>query len=297
MIDKILFIPIIFFTAYLFKVFKIMKENDSNVFVNFVIYFALPAITFDLARDMTLGGKSAGVVLTAWSSIILGIAISWVVARAIGLSPSSARSFILVSSFGNTAFLGYPYALAYFGEQNFIYAVLYDQLGSFLMVITVGFILAVGKIELKEVLTFPPLIALVAGFVLKDQSFPQWLEKFLDISGSSLIPTVLFAMGLRFSFDDLRRAFLISAIVVSIKMVIVPLLTGGLLFATGLWGEPFRVALLQTSMPPMVMAGVLALKYNLDHKIAVSSIALGIILSFFTTTLIMGVFNQVAPTP
>jgi predicted permease len=290
-IDKILFIPLIFFSSYLLKITGVLKKEHSEIFVNYVIYFALPALTFDLAREMELSGPSMGVVLSAWGIIGAGIALSSIVGKALKLPSRTLRSFILVSSFGNTAFLGYPYALAYFGEKGFLYAVLYDQLGSFLAVITLGFLIALGKINIKEIVTFPPLLALIAGFVLRDLALPEWFERFLDISGSSLIPTVLFALGLSFSFGDLKKSLWLSFVVVSIKMLILPVLLGIFFFATGLTGEAFRVALLQSSMPPMVMAGVLAIRYGLDSGVAVSSIALGILASFFTTGIIMTVFR------
>ncbi len=43
----------------------------------------------------------------------------------------------------------------------------------------------------------------------------------------------------------------------------------------------------------MVMAGILAIKYGLDVPLAVSSITLGILVSFFTVPLIMSLLIQV----
>jgi len=285
--DKVLFIPLLFFTAYLLKHLRVLREDHSEVFVNYVIYFSLPALTVDLAREIKATRESIGVVLTAWIAIFTGIALSYIIGKGLKMPSARLRTFILLSSFGNTAFLGYPFSWAYFGERGFIYAVLYDQLGSFLAVITAGFLIAVGRIEVKEILTFPPLIALGIGLAIKNQSLPPFLEHFLDLSGNSLIPAVLFALGLRFSLKDMTRSSVYPLFVVSIKMLAIPVILASLITAGGFVDMPYKVAVLQSAMPPMVMAGILAMKYGLDVPLAVSSITLGIILSFFTVPLLM----------
>ncbi len=293
MTDRVLFIPLVFFSAYLLKHLRVLRAEHSDVFVNYVIYFSLPALTLDLAREMEPTRESIGVVITAWSAVFLGIAISYLAGKGLRLSPLTLRTFILLSAFGNTAFLGYPFAWAYFGEGGFIYAVLYDQIGSFFAVITVGLLVAVGRIDLREILTFPPLIALVLGILTRNYNFPGFLESFLDVAGNSLIPAVLFALGLRFSLKDAARSSFYPIFVISIKMIAVPVIVSVVVTTLALTQMPFKVAILQSAMPPMVMAGILAIKYGLDVPLAVSSITLGILVSFFTVPLIMSLLAQV----
>ena len=293
MTDKVLFIPLIFFSAYILKHLRILRVEHSDVFVNYVIYFSLPALTLDLAREMEPTRESIGVVVTAWLSVIAGMTIAYLAGKGLRMSSMRLRTFMLLSAFGNTAFLGYPFAWAYFGEAGFIYAVLYDQLGSFIAVITLGLLVAVGRIDLREILTFPPLIALVLGILLREYNFPGFLESFLDVAGNSLIPAVLFALGLKFSITDIARSSFYPLFVVTLKMIALPVIISAVLTALSLTQIPFKVAVLQSAMPPMVMAGILAIKYGLDVPLAVSSITLGILVSFFTVPLIMSLLIQV----
>lgn len=285
--DKVLFIPLILFWAYLLKHSGVFREKDSDIFVNYVIYFALPALTFDLARNISISSKEAGVILVAWVSSGLGLAVSLILSMVMNMEPQTRRAFMLVSSFGNTAFLGYPFAWAYFGEGGFTYAVLYDQVGSFLAVITVGFVIATGRIDLREVITFPPLLSLIAGFIMRGEVLPKPIEELLDITGGSLIPAILFALGLKLSFSNLRGSALTGTVAIGIKMILVPMCIFGFLKFLGANGEPFKIALLQSSMPPMVTAGILAMKFGLDSSLALFAITGGMLASFVSVPLIM----------
>jgi len=287
MYERVLFVALIFLLAYTLKLFRVFKEEDAGAFINYVIYFSLPALVFGKVREIELTGEAVGVVLSAWLIILASIALSFLVGKLLRMESKTLKAFVLVSSFGNTAFMGYPFAFALFGDEGLRFAVLYDQLGSFLLVVSVGFLIATGRFSLKEVLLFPPFVALVFALLSRSLEVPLFLSMFVDISGKSLIPVVLFALGLKFSprhlLDSMGNAFL----TVSLKMLIVPLLVLIGLKTLGLDTLNYRVVLLESTMPPMVMAGVLAIKYGLDDKLAISSITLGLILSFFTVPIFL----------
>ncbi len=287
MYERVLFVALIFLSAYLLKTLKLFREEDSKVFINYVLYFSLPALVLEKVREVKIGTEAFAVVLTAWAVITTSILLSLLLGRLMGMEERSLRSFVLVSSFGNTAFMGYPFTFAFFRDEGLRYAVLYDQLGSFLLVISVGFFVATGRFSLREILTFPPFIALGLAFLLRSYQLPQVLETFLEISGRSLIPVVLFAVGLKFSFGNLFASLKGAFLSVSVKMLFVPLLLLIVFKLLGLSGLSYKVAFLESAMPPMVMAGVLAIKYGLDESLAISAITLGMVLSFFTVPLLL----------
>ncbi len=287
MFEKVLFIVLVVLSAYMLKRLRLFSEEDSKVLVNYVLYFSLPALVIQKVREVNLGSDALSVVVLAWGVIGVSLLVSYLAGKLLGLEEKSLKAFVLVSSFGNTAFMGYPFTFALFGDEGLGYAVLYDQLGSFLLVISVGFLIATGRFSVKEVVGFPPFLALLFAFATRDMPVPAFVQTFLEVAGSSLIPVVLFAVGLRFSpegvFSSIKGAFASLLI----KMLLVPL---GLLFFLKAWGLatlPYKVVLLESAMPPMVMAGVLALKYELDHALAISSITLGMLLSFFSVPLMV----------
>ncbi|WP_457601237.1 AEC family transporter, partial [Hydrogenivirga sp.] len=183
--ERVLFVALIFLIAYILKLLRVFREEDSGNFINYVLYFALPALVFNKVREIELGAESLGVVLSAWVVILISLSLSFVVGKAIGMGGRTLRSFVLVSSFGNTAFMGYPFTFALFGDQGLRFAVLYDQLGSFLLVISVGFLIATGRFSPREILIFPPFGALVLGLLSKGVDLPAVLGNFLEVSGKS----------------------------------------------------------------------------------------------------------------
>jgi len=241
-----------------------------------VIYFSLPVLAFREMRRLPLDPETFGVVFVAWTVILFSLGLSFLVGRLMGFGGGTLRSFLLVASFGNTAFLGYPFAYAFFGSEGLTYAVLYDQLGSFPLVVSLGFLIARGGFSLRDVFLFPPLPALVAGVLSRGFPLPGGVELFLDMVSASLVPVVLFAVGLRFEVSDLRGSLKGALSALAVKMAVSPFLALVLMEVLELKGVGYRVALLESAMPPMIMAGVLALRYRLDEGLALCAITLGI---------------------
>jgi predicted permease len=87
---------------------------------------------------------------------------------------------------------------AFFGDQAIPYALLYDQLGSFIALAIYGsIILAYYGTEkenitwiniAKKVISFPPFIALVLALVFKDSAYPFVVENLLEMLAATLIP-------------------------------------------------------------------------------------------------------------
>ncbi|EDP75455.1 AEC family transporter [Hydrogenivirga sp. 128-5-R1-1] len=285
--ERVLFVALIFLLAYALKLLRVFREEDAGAFINYVIYFSLPALVFGKVREVELTADAVGVVLSAWLVILFSLLISFIVGRLLQMEDRTLKAFVLVSSFGNTAFMGYPFTFALFGDEGLRYAVLYDQLGSFLLVVSVGFLIATGRFSLREVILFPPFVALLLALLSRPLEIPAFLSVFIDTTGKSLIPVVLFSLGLKFSPKHLLDSIKNALLTVSLKMLLVPLLVLVGLKTFGLDTLNYRVVLLESAMPPMVMAGVLAIKYGLDERLAVSAITLGILLSFFTVPLFL----------
>lgn len=265
----------------LLKHFGVFQKEQEKVLINYVMYFALPILAFKEGHQIKLGLEVIKISSLAWASIVLCMSVAYIIARLYKLSNKDLRTFLLVSSFGNTAFLGYPYAFSYFGQEGLQIAIIYDNLGSFLMVSFLGVMVASGKPDLKEVLLFPPFLGLVLGFVLRGIPLHPSLDKALDFVALSTLPVVLFALGLSISLSGIRDHLKFSLLAILIKVSVS-------VFAVYLVGRfmelspvAFKVSLLESAMPPMMFSAVLALRYNLNPDLAFASVGLGMILSFF----------------
>ncbi len=287
MVEKILFVIVVFFSAYSLKRIGVFKKEDADVFINYVIYFSLPLLVFSRVREIPLSAESYGVVSIAWLAVFVSVTVSLLIGTVLKLKDKTLRSFLLVSAFGNTAFLGYPFAYAYFGKEGLSYAVLYDQLGSLLLVVSLGFFIATRRFSFRETAGFPPFIALIGGIITKNIHIPSVVLDFMNLGGESLIPVVLFATGIRFEFSVFPKSLRLSALALFLKMILTPFVVFLIINVLNLDSTGYKVALLESAMPPMMLAVVLAIKYNLDVNLALSSVMLGILLSFLTVPILI----------
>ena len=271
----------------LLRHFGVFQKEQERVLVNYVMHFSLPILAFKAGHRINLGVEVIKVSVLAWASIVLCMSVAYIIARFYKLSNKDLRTFLLVSSFGNTAFLGYPYAFSYFGQEGLQIAIIYDNLGSFLMVSFLGVMVASGKPDLKEVLLFPPFLGLVFGLALRGIPLHPSLDKTLDFVALSTLPVVLFALGLSISLsgirDNLKFSFLAVLIKVSVSILAVSLVGRFMELST----VAFKVSLLESAMPPMMFSAVLALRYNLNPNLAFASVGLGMVLSFLYVPLVV----------
>jgi predicted permease len=271
----------------LLKHFGVFQKEQERVLINYVMHFALPILAFKKGHQIKLGLEVIKIFSLAWASIVLCMSVAYIIAQLFRLSNKDLRTFLLVSSFGNTAFLGYPYAFSYFGQEGLQIAIIYDNLGSFLMVSFLGVIVASGKPDLKEVLLFPPFLGLVFGFVFKGIPLHPSLEEALDFVAHSTLPVILFALGLSINLSGIRDHLKLSLLAILIKVsvsVLAVYLVGRFMELSPI---AFKVSLLESAMPPMMFSAVLALRYNLNPNLAFASVGLGMILSFLYVPLVV----------
>jgi predicted permease len=70
-------------------------------------------------------------------------------------------------------------------------------------------------------------------------------------------------------------------------MAALPLLLFLIFNFLGKSGFPYRVTLMESSMPPALTTGILALQFRLDEELAISSISLGTVISMIEFSIAM----------
>jgi predicted permease len=193
---------------------------------------------------------------------------------------------------GNTSFLGVPLIAALRGDEAVHFALIYDQLGSFLALSTYGlFVLARFSGEgapsmsamLKRVVLFPPFIALLIA--LSPLRLPEALEPVLARVGDTLSPLAMFAVGMRLKLRPPReRSALLCGL--GVKMLLVPACAFALTLVLGGSGLPAQVAVLEAAMPPMLSAAALASMAGLAPELCAALAGYGIVAAFVIVPLI-----------
>lgn len=277
--DKVLLIAGIFALAILLRKLGVFSERVIGMLVRYVMTISLPCLTLVTIGALDLKHAHFDIAVIAWLVMASGTLCSYLVGRAVGLEEKRLRAFMLATTFPNTGFLGYPFAYSLFGTAGISYAVIYDQMGMFPIFITLGFIIAGGKESLFNLLQFPPLIALITALVLNWTGAPPSgaVATILRGIGWTTLPLTIFIIGLKVRLTAARdiRPVLFCLL---IRMAALPLLLFLILRLIGKSGVPYWVAIMESSMPPALTTGILALQYRLDEELAVSCISLGTVI-------------------
>jgi predicted permease len=258
-----------------------LTAEDARPLNTVLLWVALPALIFSAVHRSDLDPAYAMLPAIGWMVVLVGLALAWGLTRLLKLKGPTAGAFILVAVFGNTAYMGYPVAQALLGDAGLVRAIISDVFGNTAAVISLGTLIAshygahdVKVHPLKEILTFPPFIALAAALLLHSVSVPVVVTGWLDALGRLVVPMIMISVGLTLKPRALRGHFAHASIVAAVKLLVLPALALGL--ALLLLPDPAsqRIAVLEAGVPTMMLIMIMGLRFKLDTDFIASAILL-----------------------
>jgi predicted permease len=270
-------------------------EGLSGALNWWVLYIALPALVLDQVVRLQW---SPGLLIPAammWGVFLGAWALIAAVGHWRGWSRGQVGALVLVCGLGNTSFVGYPMIEALRGETGLGIAVIIDQLGTFLVLSSLGVLVAsiysgkrVRMLQLaRRTLLFPAFLALIAAFAIRALGgFPEPIEAVISRVGLTLIPLALFSVGMQLRLRAPGHEVEPIVWALSWKLMGAPLLIWMVLALLGYGGEGADIAVLQAGMAPMITAGILAQQHGLAPALANRVVGFGIIISLFSVPLI-----------
>lgn len=275
---------------------KDFPENSSHTLNMFVIYVSLPALVLIKVPELKFSYDLLATAIMPWVMLFISAGLVLLASKIFDWTREVTGALMLIVPLGNTSFLGLPMVQAFFGDSAVPYALMYDQLGSFLALAVYGSLIiavytktqqkvTVGSVLMK-VLLFPPFVSLIIALALYAVELPEMYFDVLTPLAETLVPVVMIAVGFQLSLKlelDKLKPFIIG---LSIKMIIAPALALFIFMLLGLKGMVYQVTVFEVAMPPMISAGALAIIANLAPKFTAAMVAYGIILSFITLPVI-----------
>ncbi len=261
----------------------------------YVIWLALPALILRQVSMLSFSTDLVVLLVIPWLMTALGAVLVFITSRVLGWSREVTAVLLLTVPLGNTSFLGIPMIEAFWGTEMVSYGIIYDQFGSFLALSSYGsFILALYSKQkqqsaaniLKKVLTFPPFIALLLALILTKPLQQPAIANCLELIASSLVPVVMFAIGLQLKIKLPQGQVLPFCCGLSIKLLVAPFAALLLCHFAGLEGPAARIAVFQAGMPPMVTAGAMAMSAGFAPRLTAALVGWGILFSFVTLYLL-----------
>jgi hypothetical protein len=252
----------------------------------------MPALIF---RAVVKAGSVSGLLVVPLFGLLImsfSTILAFGLAKFLKLEPPTFGALLLAAAIGNTGYLGYPISLELFGLENLVKAVFYDLFGTVIFMFTVGLVIAeyygssTGRInKVKEIATFPPLIALVVALLLKQINLPIFLTKTIDYLGAATIPLIMLTIGLSLEATQIKTFKIPILIAVIIKLIISPAFA---LLTTSLFALPqtsLGIIVLEASMPTVMFSLIIGLKYGLDISFLPAVIVVTTLISMLTIPL------------
>lgn len=271
-----------------------MPEGSPAVLNSYVINIALPALTLYYVHRMDIVPNVVYSVAAPWLMFAIGAVLFHFLGKALGWKRETVGGITLVGSLANTSFVGLPMIESFYGAEHMGLGIVIDQLGTYLVLSTLGILLAavysVGRVSIasvsRRVLGFPPLLALILALGLQSITFPETLELVLERLGSTLAPVALVSVGYQLRLDQVAGRVIPLAAGLTFQLVIGPLIVMGFLFGVvGFSGISAQVTIFELAMAPQIGAAIVAMDYKLDAPLVTLMVGLGIPLSFLTLPL------------
>lgn len=272
---------------------KAFPGNSYVVLNQFVIHISLPALALFYIPKIAISTDLLFPLGIAWLGFVLSFLFFNVMAKIFGWSQKLTGCLILLGGLGNTSFVGFPVIEALYGKQGLETAIIVDQPGSFMVMATLGIVVAAlyskgkpdAKIIARKIILFPPFVAFFIAITMNVLHFgftENWQSVFQKL-GNTVTPIALVAVGMQLKFDKRSRHLNFLALGLFFKLMVTPaffyLLYKVVLKQNGL---PIDVSITEAAMAPMITASVLASSYGLKPKLSSMMIGVGIPLSFVT---------------
>ncbi|MFC4727170.1 AEC family transporter [Coralloluteibacterium thermophilus] len=273
---------------------RVFPENAAEVLNAVVLYVCLPASVLLYAPRLAFEPALLSLMALPWLLTAASAGMVWLLSRLVRLRRDEFAVLLLCVALGNTSFLGYPLTRALLGEAALPYAVVYDQLGTFLVLSTWGLWLLARyggdappgpRTVLLRMLRFPPLWALAFGLVLMPAEPPSWIAGGLERLAQAMLPLVMLAIGLTLQLRLPRAELAALGGGLVLKLVALPALALGLGMALGMRGIVLQAGVLESAMPPMITAAALAISHRLAPRLAAAMVGFGTLIALATLPL------------
>lgn len=276
-LQKVKFIPV---TTY-----KLLNKIAVNLCLPALALFYIPKIHWNNQLLYPIGAAWIGFGASFLFFYFLGKRFRW--------SKKLTGCLILTAGLSNTSFLGFPIISAIYGAEGMKTAIIIDQPGSFVVLSTLGVLVATiyskgaanaGQI-FKKVLVFPPFLTFLFACAMNIFNFD-----FIDIVqiifhsvGSLITPLALISVGLQLNFDSRSAHWRFLTLGLLFKLVLMPALFYiGYIVVLGQHSTMIEVVIMETAMAPMITGCILASTYGLKPRLSSMMIGFGIPLSFIS---------------
>lgn len=290
---NIILIFVCLFVGLLLQRVKDFPQNSHKVLNQFVIYISLPALALYYIPKIQITSDLLYPLAVPWIGFVLSFLFFSILGKKFGWSKKLIGCLVLTGGLGNTAFVGFPIIEALYGKEGLETAIIIDQPGTFVVLATLGVLVAsyysrgttTTTLILKKILAFPPFVAFTIAALLNvlQYDFVNEMQIVFQKLGDTVTPIALIAVGLQLSFERKSKHWRFLTLGLAFKLFITPAFFAVFyIFILGKSGTIFDISIIESAMAPMITGSILATSHGLKPKLSSMMVGFGIPLSFLT---------------
>jgi predicted permease len=263
----------------------------------------LPALVLQIMVGAQLDWGLILVPFVAYAVTLVMAPIALVFARMMKLGRASIGGVILMISVANTGFFGLPLIAASGGEFSLTVAVMYDAIGTGILIWTFNPIVAAwfGRGEVEDAMSIrqslkglllPPMWALILGLVLNLAGVHElwrWIDVPLGYLAGALLPVVMLYAGLVLDWSGFASNWRTIAGVSVLKLALMPVVAFAIAWLFGFRGNELDTIVILGAMPSGMMALVMGAHYRLPVNLLAACVAVTTVLSLITIPIVTAV--------
>ncbi len=293
--ENIILIFVCLFVGLLLQRVKDFPQNSHKVLNQFVIYISLPALALFYIPKIQITSDLLYPLAVPWIGFVLSFLFFSILGKKFGWSKKLIGCLVLTGGLGNTAFVGFPVIEALYGKEGLETAIIIDQQGTFVVLATLGVLVASyysrgttsATLILKKILVFPPFIGFAIAAILNvlQYDFVSEMQIVFQKLGETVTPIALIAVGLQLTFERKSKHWRFLTLGLAFKLFITPaFFVAFYIFILGKSGTIFDISIMESAMAPMITGSILAATHGLKPKLSSMMVGFGIPLSFLTLT-------------
>lgn len=291
--NNIILIFVFLFLGLVLQKVKRLPVNTYKMLNIVVIYICLPALALYYIPKIEWDNKLLFPIGVTWIGFTVSYLFFSFLGNRFGWSKKLMGCLIITAGLGNTSFLGFPIIQALYGEEGLKTAILVDQPGTFVVVSTLGILVATlfsnaspsGLYIAKKILFFPPFITFLLACLMNvfNFDFHQNIQLGLQNVGSVMTPLAMLSVGLQLRFDRKSKHWKFLGLGLLYKLILTPALIY-ILYVVILNqnSKAIQVSIIEAAMAPMITASIVASSHGLKPRLSSMMIGFGIPLSFIT---------------
>lgn len=266
----------------------------------FIIYVCLPSIILLKVPHLEFSKQVLIPAVAAWVWLLVGVVLVLSLSRYLQWAKPTEGALLLLVTMGNSSFLGYPMVLAFFDDAVLAYAIFFDQLGSFIILSTYGFIIvamystqsdrakkAISLISMgKQIFTFPPFISLLVALMLPIDGLVTLIKPALDVFALVLMPAALLVLGLQFQpklLPEHKRPLVIG---ICLKIMVAPLVATLVVILLNGSIDVRNATVFESAMPSMITPGLMAIAAGIAPRFVATMLGYCTLAGFITLPIV-----------